>query len=58
MKKTLDEFFDSHEATKLLRENLKINLDVLLDIERQDKETLLRMHLTMVRQCLQDFGVE
>lgn len=59
MTKTLDEFFQSYGATKFLVENLECNLDVLGDqLSDDDKESLMRVNLIMIRQCLNDFGVE
>jgi len=59
MTKTLDEFFDSYGATIRLKENLEINLDVFGDsLDAESKEGLMRINLIMIRQCLQDFGVE
>lgn len=57
--KTLDEFFDSSEATRLLVKNLETNLEVFGDtMDQECKEDLMRVNLIMIRQCLQDFGVE
>lgn len=59
MSKTLDEFVESYGAIKHLKKNLKTNIDVFCENwDEGDKETFLRMNLIMVRECLQDFGVE
>lgn len=59
MAKTLDEFFQSYGATKVLLKNLETNMDVFGDrLSEDDKEGLMRTNLIMIRQCLQDFGAE
>jgi hypothetical protein len=56
---TLDEWFENWPATRLLRENLEINLDTMAgkELNDEERETLMRMNLVVVRQCLEDFGV-
>ena len=57
--KSLDEFFESYGAAKVLRENLEMNLDTLgYRLTKQDKEMLMRINLIAIRQCLEDFGAE
>jgi len=51
---TTDEFFESCEATKLLVENLKCHLEVLLP--NTDTRALMRANLIAIKQCLQDCG--
>lgn len=58
MSESLDEFFEKYEAAKRLKENLKTNIDALTDLKKREKEALLRCHLIMICQCLQDFGAE
>ncbi len=59
MSQTLEEFLNKYPATKLLVENLEANLDVFGErLSRRDKDALMRTNLIMIRQCLQDFGVE
>ena len=59
MTKTLDEYFQGHQALKLLIRNLKANEDVFLkEMSVLNKESLMRCNLIMIRQCLEDFGVE
>lgn len=58
MAKTLDEFFESHEATKLLVQNLEANMSQFFELSKEDKKTLMRLNLIMIRQCLEDFGAE
>jgi len=58
MTKTLDEFFESYEATRFLIENLKANAQVYCaSMNAEDQEALMRVNLIMIRQCLQSFGV-
>lgn len=56
MSKSLEEFIDKYSAVKVLKKNLRANLDALTDLSEEDKEMLMRMNLIMIRQCLQDFG--
>jgi hypothetical protein len=57
--KTTEEFFESHTATRRLLDNLKANEDVFCyDMNEEDKKSLMRCNLIMIRQCLEDFGVE
>lgn len=59
MSETLESYFEKSEARKLLVKNLAANLNVLADsVSKEDKETLMRLNLIMIRQCLQDHGVE
>lgn len=55
MAKTLEEFMDSEESIRFLVKNLRTNLDVLTDLDEEDQESLMRMNMIMVRQCLKDF---
>ncbi len=55
---SLDEFIEKYSAVRVLAENLKTNLDALTDLSKDDKDRLMRVNMIMVRQCLQDFGVE
>lgn len=55
---TTDEFFDKYEATRLLVENLKTNLDAVTNLSKEQKEILMRVNLIMIKQCLRDCGVE
>jgi hypothetical protein len=58
-KKTLEEFFASYGATKKLVENLKANMDVFCaDMPPDERRALMRLNLIMIRQCLEDFGVD
>lgn len=53
MSKTLDEFFESREATRLLVKNLEVNLDQFADeMSDESKEAFMRVNLIMIRQCL------
>lgn len=56
MSNTLDEFFEAYEATQILRDNLCANINALTDLSEEQKRALLRCHLIMIRQCLEDFG--
>ena len=47
---TLDEFFDSTESLRLLRDNIETNLRFMLDTD--DVDDLLRLNLIMIRQYL------
>lgn len=59
MSKTTDEFFESYEATRFLVQNLEANISALAnELDEDSKEMLMRTNLIMIRQCLQDFGVE
>lgn len=58
MSKSLQEFFDSYEATQFLVKNLQANMDNLTDLDDEHKAMLMRCNLIMIRQCLEDFGVE
>ena len=55
---TLDEFVEKYSAVKFLKQNLQANLDALTKLKPDEKEALMRVNLIMIRQCLQDFGVE
>lgn len=54
---TLDEFIIKHEAVKDLQKNLRANLDAMTDLSEEDKDSLCRLNLIMVRQCLNYFGI-
>ncbi len=60
MKKlTTNEFFESSEATKLLKENLENNIEVFCEkMSENSKSTLMRLNLIVIRQCLEDCGYE
>lgn len=58
MAKSLREFIEKYSAVQELEVNLKANLDAMTDLDEKEKETLLRLNMIMVRQCLQDFGAE
>lgn len=58
MSKTLEEFMDSEDSIRLLVKNLRTNLDVLTDLDEEDQESLMRMNMIMVRQCLGSFRLE
>jgi hypothetical protein len=58
MSKSLEEFFEQHEATRFLVNNLEANLKALTDLDDEEKAMLMRCNLIMIRQCLMDFGVE
>lgn len=59
MTKTLNEFFQSYESTRLLLSNLETNMLVYCDdMPKEDWESLMRTNLIMIRQCLEDFGAE
>jgi hypothetical protein len=52
---TLDEWSESTEAHRLLKRNMQTNFNVYLHFMTEDeKAELLRMHLIMVRQFLDD----
>lgn len=57
---TLDEFFESSKALMVLRINLETNLKALFpSMPQEDKDVLMRMNLTMIRQCFKQMaGVE
>lgn len=48
MGESLDEWVDREAAD--LRDNMKANIDNILDVSEEDKESLLRYHLMVVRQ--------
>lgn len=54
---TLIEFFEKTQARRLLVENLKTNM-LVFQISETDQEEFLRMNLIMIRQAMQDEGVE
>lgn len=58
MGKSLSEFIESYSALEVLERNLEANLDALTDLSDKEKEMLMRCNLIMIRQCLEDFGVE
>jgi len=59
MNKTTEEFFNSHEATRNLVENLNANIEVFLpEFSDDERKALMRMNLIMIRNCLNDFGIE
>jgi hypothetical protein len=56
---SLNDWFEKYEATKLLKENLETNLEILgSKLSKEEKESIMRMNMIMIRQCLQDCGVE
>jgi hypothetical protein len=59
MGKSLEEFFETNEATRLLVENLESNMKALGDeLSPEARDMLMRTNLIMIRQCLMDCGVE
>lgn len=59
MRNSLIDYMSKHEATRILVKNLQINMEVLAEkLTEQEQEALLRVNLIVIRQCLQDFGVE
>lgn len=55
--KTLDEFFEAHEITRRLRKSLCTNLEELAaQLSEEEKDSLMRCNLIMIRQCLEEFG--
>lgn len=59
MGKSLDEYMDQYEATRLLVRNLEANMrEMGGQLSADDQKALLRVNLIMIRQCLQDFGVK
>jgi hypothetical protein len=59
MKKTLDDFFESTENLKDLKEGLAINIEMLCpELAKEQAETLLRLNLILIRQALRDYGAE
>jgi hypothetical protein len=56
---SLDEWFEKYEATRILRENLETNLKAIAgQLTEKQREILMRVNLTVIRQCLQDCGLE
>lgn len=59
MKKTLEQFFESHASTRTLVLNLQDNIEAMGDeMSREEQDTLMGMNLIFIRQCLEDFGAE
>ena len=60
MTKTCDEFFETYEATKFLVRQLECNMEIYCEgiMFKEDREHFMRVNLIMIRQCLNDFGVE
>lgn len=56
MSESLDEFVARYATVKTLKKNLQANLDALTELTPEEKDTLMRLNLIMIRQCLQDFG--
>lgn len=60
-KMTLEQFFNRKgmSATEL-RKNLEANMEAVVgdELDKETKETLMRVNLIMIRQCLQDYGDE
>jgi hypothetical protein len=57
-KLTLDEFIEKHSAVKVLRDNLRNNLEAMTRLKPKEIDDLMRLHMIMVRQFAQDCGVE
>jgi len=54
-----DEFFASYPATKKLVKDLETNMSVFCDrLSKDERRGLMRTNLIMIRNCLQDFGIE
>lgn len=58
MSKSLEEFIEKYSAVQALEKNLEANLDVMTNLSDKEKQALMRVNMIMVRQCLEDFGVE
>lgn len=55
----LEEWFEKYEATRLLKENLEANMHVLCHkLTEEQKKVLLKMNMTVIRQAMQECGVE
>lgn len=54
---TTEEYFQDTEAKRLLVENLETNL-ALTDLTSSEKKSLMRLNLIMIKQCMEDHGVE
>lgn len=54
MTKTIEEFFESTDNLKFLVQNLNANLDVFgHQMSKEDQESLMRVNLIMIRQCIE-----
>lgn len=59
MGKSLDDFINTYESTRFLKQNLEVNMDTYCeDMPREERDQFMRMNLIMIRQCLMDFGAE
>lgn len=54
--RTLDDYFASHAALRLLRQNLEMNL-LNMGVQPDIIPGLLRVDLIVIRQCLDMLGV-
>lgn len=59
-KMTTEEFFDRWFITRLLKQNLQANMDAIVGdkLSQELKDLLMRTNLLVIRQCLQDFGID
>jgi len=55
---TIEEWANQNEHTKLLRTNLLTNLEVMTDLNDEDIQSVLRLHLIMVRQFARETGAK
>ena len=54
-----DEFFASYPATKKLVKDLETIMSVFSDrLSKDERRGLMGTNLIMIRNCLQDFGIE
>ena len=51
---SIAEWIEQTPGASLLRDNFKANLKALTDETEDDLETLVRMHMIMVRQFIED----
>lgn len=54
---SLDEWVEACPHRKFLVENLQANLNALTELNPEEKETLMRCNMIMVRQFAQDSGL-
>jgi len=56
---SVDEWFEQSEALRLLESNLRHNLLALADdLSEERRESILRVEKIIIRQCMQDHGVD
>lgn len=58
-KMPVEDWYEQNDVTKLLKQNLECNIRVMCDrMPKDERDSLLRLQLIMIRQTMVEFGVE